>query len=211
MYYYRRRFITMIEMLIVIGIIALVAGLMGVNIRKLFQEQRFHTEVSLVVDELRMAQDLMLIMQNDAHVKFETLRDNQGIRYWIELEKKPSNEWMRELTKPRKTLKAIRKVNFQELVPSLAGQSTPGVIDIKFLSGGSVISTGVLQLSGTDSRYICLPGYPNPIVSSSKGDEASLCDPKKELDAAERLTFALQREINEKKQNKKNNALQTTQ
>ncbi len=219
MFIYVRRFITMIELLMVIAIIAMISGLVGLNIRRLVLEQRFNTEVSLVVDQLRMAQDLMLIMQNDAHVKFETLRDNKGIRYWIELEKKPSNNWMREITKPRPPLTAIRKVDFQELIPSLAAQSTPGQLDIKFLSGGSVMSAGVLHLSssdakmapeGTRERYICLPGYPNPISSSSKEEEAALCNPRKESDIADRLTFAIQREISEKKPNKQNNATKTT-
>jgi type II secretory pathway pseudopilin PulG len=212
-----RRFITVIELLMVVAIIAMIAGLVGFNIRRLFVEQRFNTEVSLVVDQLRLAQDLMLIMQNEAHVKFETLRDNKGIRYWIELEKKPSNAWMREITRPKQPLTTIRRIDFQELVPSLAAHSMPGVLDIQFLSGGSVMSSGVITLSTSDSRqasegsqerYICLPGYPNPISSTSK--EAEACSPRKEVDIAERLTFAIQREISEKKpKNNTSNATKT--
>src|SRR4051812_5988961 len=62
---------TLVEILIVFFILALSIGIIGINIHKAIVQQRFETEVALVLEELRFAQDLMLILDGNFKVKFE--------------------------------------------------------------------------------------------------------------------------------------------
>ena len=80
---FKRRYITFVEMMIVLTVMILTLGLIGLNINRLVVEQRFKSEAALVVDQLRLAQDLMLILNTDAIVKFRKEPDG-GIKSWIE-------------------------------------------------------------------------------------------------------------------------------
>lgn len=194
---------TLVELLLVISILLMVAGLVGFNIRRAFFEQRFRAEVSAVVDTLRLAQDLMLLLNSDAHVLFAD-DPAGGIRYWIEVEKPLSGKgWDRELMRKRPILKAIHLVEMDDRVSAIKVKEQ---LDIMFLSGGSVMSKGILRLFSSDEKeregvlksYICLPGYPNPIVSSNT--EIKECSDGKEAENADLLTRDMQNEIQPKLQ-----------
>lgn len=185
-----RRHVTLLEILIVMAILALVGGLVSIGINRALADQRFRTEVSLIVDQLRLAQDLMLVLGTDVHVKFAEDKDKSGIKYWLELETELPNEIEREVLRKHSNLKTIRGVFLKD---QLAMESVRGEIDVKFLSKGSVMSRGVMRLATSDSEdppkgtlenYICLPGYPKPIFST---------DDKKQ--AVEICNFAADREI----------------
>lgn len=198
----KRKHFTLVELLLVISILLMVAGLVGYNIRRAFFEQRFRAEVSAVVDTLRLAQDLMLLLNSDAHVLFAD-DPAGGIRYWIEVEKQLSGNWDRELKRKRPNLKAIHLVEMDDRVSAIKIKDK---LDLMFLSGGSVMSKGVLRLFTSDEKeregvlksYICLPGYPNPIVSSSA--EIKECADGKEAETADLLTRDMQNEIQPKLQ-----------
>ncbi|QLH36565.1 MAG: type II secretion system protein [Parachlamydiaceae bacterium] len=66
-----KRFFTLIELLIVLMVLALASGVIGFSVHRALREQRFKTEVELVADSLRLAQNLMLIMNADVHVTFK--------------------------------------------------------------------------------------------------------------------------------------------
>ncbi len=165
----KRLHITLIELLLVISVLLMVAGVVGFNIRGALVEQRFRAEVSAVVDSLRLAQDLMLILNSDVHVFFAD-DPAGGIRYWVEVEKPLAPGWDRELKRKRPNLTAIHLVEMDDKISTIQVQDR---LDIKFLSGGSIMSKGVLGLfSGDDKNRedvlkssICLPGYPKPIES----------------------------------------------
>lgn len=193
----KRRYITLVELLLVIILMIMMMSLVGVKVTQLFKEQRFNTEVSLVVDQLRLAQDLMLILDTDAHVRLVKDPQSGQIKYGIHVEKKMEPGWQKEIMRPKPELKAIKLIDFED---TLTGVHAKDRIDLIFMSGGSVMSQGVLLLSSADhklERYICLPGYPRPIVSVSNAREDPGCDPKNEIDFAERLTFYMRREITE--------------
>jgi hypothetical protein len=71
------------------------------------------------------------------------------------------------------------------LVDELLSEEQEKHIDIKFLSHGAVMSRGIMRLAtsddervpkGTLESFICLAGYPKPIVSSeTKEDAENLC------------------------------------
>lgn len=193
----RRRHITFIEIMIIITILIITLGLIGVNIRDLVKQQRFKSEVSLVVDQLRLAQDLMLMLDIDAIVKLA--KDGKGIKTSIEVEINLPEGWQREVTRPHPPLTSIAIVEFDDLT---SGAKTAGLpVTLHFLSEGSVMSQGVLRLASQDSKmesFICLPGYPRPIDNVTNPQQDPGCNIKSETDLFDKLTFYTRREIEER-------------
>lgn len=190
----QRRAITLLEMIIVIAILSLASGIVAISINKALADQRFRSEVALVVDELRLAQDLMLILGTDVHVFFQLNKDGTGIDYGIDLETKLSPHVQREVTRKKKNLKTIKGVFF---VDQLTAMERENYIDLKFLSNGAVMSKGIMRLASTDDEsvpkgtlesFICLAGYPKPIMSSETNEEAEQNCQSFDDDLDERLT-----------------------
>jgi hypothetical protein len=166
------------EVLIVISILAIASGIVAISINKAIVEQRFRSEVGLIVDEMRLAQDLMLILGTDVHLHFAEAKSGEGIQYWLELETNVSPHVQRELLRKRKELKTIKGVFLED---KLLWEIKESHIDVKFLSNGAVMSEGIMRLAtssdenvpkGTLESFICLAGYPNPIISSRTKEEA---------------------------------------
>jgi len=172
----QRRAITLLEMIIVIAILSLASGIVAISISKALVDQRFRSEVGMVVDELRLAQDLMLILDTDVHVYFKLNSNRNGIDYGIELETQLSPHVQREVTRKKKSLTTVKGIFFRDDL-----ERRENYIDIKFLSNGAVMSSGILRLATTDDEsvpkgtlesFVCLAGYPKPIMSSETKEEA---------------------------------------
>lgn len=179
-------------MLIVLGLIALTAGLMAVSVRKLLHEQRFRSESAAVLDVLRLAQDLMLIADSDVHVNFIKDPQTGGIQTNLQLEKPLTSNWIKEVMRPRKPLQAIQLVEFADW---RLGNKQVNQVQLHFLSGGAVMSQGTLRIADSFSNpayqtFICLPGYPKVITSAG-----SACDFRGEKEMEQRFTESMQREI----------------
>lgn len=195
----KRRFVTLVELLLVITVLLMVAGLVAINIRRAFFEQRFRTEVSAVVDTLRLAQDLMLLLNSDVHVLFAG-DPKGGIKFWIDVEKPLSGTWEKELKRKRPNLTAIHAVEMDDRTSDIKVKDQ---LDIKFLSGGSIMSKGVLSLYSDENKdregvlksFICLPGYPQPIQSSTLETKLEDCMSPKEAEEVEQLTRDMLSEI----------------
>lgn len=182
MYSNRRLPVTLLELIIVIAILAMVSGIVGVSINKALVDQRFRSEVGMIVDEMRLAQDLMLILGTDVRVVFQETKNHEGIEFWLDMDTMLSNNIQRELTKRIHKLKVIKGVFFSD---ELLTEVHEGKMDVKFLSNGAVMSKGIMRLASSDSEqsqkgilenYICLPGYPKPIKSSETKEQAEeLC------------------------------------
>lgn len=148
---------------------------MSIAIHKVLVDQRFRSEVSLVVDELRLAQDLMMIMGIDVSVKFSA--DEAGVLCQLDVES-VLPESVRQQLKKQYRFKTIRGVFF---IGDHENEDI-GVLDISFFSRGAVMSKGILHLSisGDEDNYdpkvlqnfICLAGYPRPIFSNDTLPEA---------------------------------------
>lgn len=160
----RRSYLTLIELLIVLSILALVGGIICFNINLVIREQRFRNEVNIVLNQLRLAQDIMLIYDLDVNVKFKEV-DN-GIQVYLETNQ--NLEWAQKLKLEPKILEVIHYIGIHK------GGEEKGKIDLSFFSGGAVMTQGMLRLAtskepnvlGYLERYIYLAGYPRPIVSS---------------------------------------------
>jgi len=160
-----RRYLTFIELMIVMAIIGSAAGLIGMNINKAMQQQRFNTEVSFVVEQLRLAQNLMLIVNEDATVELDKLSNNYFLHMKLQCPLK--NGWDKELVKGRE-LRSIKEISFTSRLPDPA--KTKSVLAFEFFSGGAVMTEGVLKLTSKEGmiQYICLSGRPAPIQASEK-------------------------------------------
>lgn len=196
----RKRFLTLAEIMIVISIISIVGGVMALGLRQLIREQRFRTEVAQVVNTLQLAQQIMIILNTDVHVIFQTTP--QGFTYRISLDDKLQDRWHTELTRRKPPLKEIHAINF---VDALSPGSSSNTIDIKFLSGGSTMSQGTLRLGvappgvpDTQEAFICLPGYPHFIKSTPKEDSDTACNSSDQKKLNQSITQTTVNEINEK-------------
>lgn len=177
-----------------ITILSIGSGIVAISINKALVDQRFRTEVGLIVDEMRLAQDLMLILGTDVHLNFSENDHGDGIKYWLELETNLPENVQREVLRKKKFLKTVKGVF---LADELVSEIKEKHIDVKFLSNGSVMSKGIMRLSTTDKEsspkdalqsYICLAGYPRPISSYDKKEDAEKVCLKLEDDLDDRLT-----------------------
>lgn len=194
----RRLYFTLMELLLVIGILAAVAGFVGMNIAKAVREQRFRAEVAQVVDQLRLAQDLMLVFQGDVHFTLSLAEDGKAFSYGLKFDYDLPNYWKREIQQKQRKLTHIHFISMDPPVKS-GDQDT---LDLAFLSNGSVMSKGVLRLSTSESsdtlgaleQFIYLPGHPAPIFSRSTHNKSEV-SPEKESSFNKQFTQRMIEEI----------------
>jgi type II secretory pathway pseudopilin PulG len=202
----KKRYVTLIELLIVIAVLAMALGVIGFNIHKALREQRFKSEVDVVVDYLRLAQNLMLIMNADTHVIFKAAENEKANIMTLKVDGNISDPLLKLVTENPKQLNDIYLIEFYDQNKT---HNEPGVVDVKFISKGSVMSKGVMHLStneksdtaGAIERFICLPGYPKPIESTIKEGDDPSCNDQKQVDFDLRLITYTVQEINAKQSN----------
>ncbi len=165
----RRRFLTLIEIMIVVSILLLVTGVIGFNIRRALITQRFNTETALFVDTIRLAQDMMLILSKDVQLKV-TGKQGSGIEYSIEVEGGVPKGWETLMKRSQRLMESVHYISFDQQDPF---PSQPGQLTLRFQSKGSMMSKGELRFSSHQDPYtgtamrraVCLKGYPHSITS----------------------------------------------
>jgi len=191
----KRRCFTLLELIIVLLIAATALTAMGINVRKLLYEQRFHSEVSSIVSMLRLAQEMMLLLNTDVTVTFSSQQNS--IAYAIKLEGAPSKEWKQLIQRQRPLLGYINSLQWSNGDNGEKSDISKG-ISLRFLSGGAVMSKGVL-LAGEEKqqRAICLPGYPAPLHSTTAFTAQTECavDAEQTAQLNRRLTSVIQNEM----------------
>lgn len=173
----KRRFITLLELLIVMGILALTATVVTVNIRSLMSSQRFYSAVELVTNKLQTAQDIMLIFNSDTIVTF----------------KKTNGSWLcrveSEKALPPHLKDLIRDMKITGIDSITFDANNSGLVVLKFSAINSSTPEGILKFSADDDtfvQYITLQGHAHPIettplpqpIEDMQNDSASLY-PKK--------------------------------
>jgi hypothetical protein len=152
-----------------------------------------------VVDQLRLAQNLMLILNTDAYVKVEASKNGSEILVWVEVEGAQDHPWLNLLKNRPKKLTTIHALDFHDENEKIE----KGRGEIKFLSGGSVMSQGIVRLAtsrsenamGNMQRFICLAGFPRPIVSVTNREDDPFCQKEKGREFEDKLTSYTMREI----------------
>lgn len=178
MYRSRRIPLTLLEIMIVLVILGLVTAVVGINVRATVLRQRFLTETELVADRLRLAQDMMLLLGADVHVKM-TEEERQLVLY-LESESALSPVWERAMRNSRLSLREIHSVSFIDQNNPLGGQ---GGLDLLFLSNGSVMSKGEMLLSTHENplaetaltRAICFFGAPHSFEVRTRDAQDRFC------------------------------------
>lgn len=173
----KRIYYTLLEVIVVIALLSMVGGIMAFKVRGFVAEQRFRDEVTNVVDHMRVAQELMMIMNADVYLWFESFPDR--IEVSIRTDQKLAGNWNRILLKDPLKIKYARVIEFHGSDHAVKGKSN--VIELRFRSGGSVMSYGVLRLAtgqywreGVFEKFISLKGYPHPIVTENTCDNFAL-------------------------------------
>ncbi|HRD56304.1 MAG TPA: prepilin-type N-terminal cleavage/methylation domain-containing protein [Parachlamydiaceae bacterium] len=190
---------TLAEMLIVLMLIGIVAGAISINLRKALHTQRFWSEVAKFTNHLQLAQDLMLIAEADIHFKIEANDQEKMIKYWIETDKLFSKAFDSFIKKPY-VLKTVHHISYPN--------SKEGLIDLKFLSKGSTLSSGNVQLSANLSKKealianITLSGYPGPISYAQEKKQENEKSSQQDAHLTESVIQEILTVQNEKKQQK---------
>ena len=134
---------TLLEILTVLFILSFVVSLTAVKVRQLFKQQQVLSELKQVANLLTMAQDLMLILNNDVEAS-------------INVAKMMPLKWDKIVEKPVafRSFKAI-KINSESSLP----------LKLKFIDGS--MSRASLQIDLKDdyaqqfkNYTFLLPGYP---------------------------------------------------
>jgi prepilin-type N-terminal cleavage/methylation domain-containing protein len=175
----RKPRLTLIEVMIVLAIVAILAAVTGLNVQGLLQRQRFLTEVELLSGKLRLAQDMMLLLGANMHVKFQ--EKDKKIVVSLDTDATLPPYWEKVVSRSPMTLTEIHSVSF---VDRNNPYKEGGEIDLRFLSNGTVMSAGELLLSTHENpydanavtRYICLMGTPYPIIAKVKSGTAAACE-----------------------------------
>ena len=177
----RVRYVTLVEIMIVMAIVISFSGIFGISIYKAKRGQQFQSEVELIVDKLRLAQDLMLILRGDVILKLTKI-DADKAALQLEFEVKLPPPWNEELTKASHPLGTIKGFHFEDKNP-LERDSSNDEIKIYFLSNGAFMSQGLIRLTDTQredqatyTRYIYLLGYPAAISSSAQPPKPDALD-----------------------------------
>jgi prepilin-type N-terminal cleavage/methylation domain-containing protein len=167
----RRLCFTLLEMLVVISLFVVIAGAVGMNVAGAIREARFRSGVELVIDKLQMAQDLMLIMNQDVRVQFDKVDDKLRCLFEVDTKLTPA---LKTVMNSSTDISGIRSWEF---VDPDSHRKEEGKFSLEFFGSGTKMSRGELRLYGADKeRYketVILPGYPFPI---GKGTDPSRLD-----------------------------------
>lgn len=170
-----RRYITLLEVIIIIAILAVAGGAAAFNIRKFYLQQQVLDDINKVVNTLNAASDLMMLVNLDSEVRFTK---NEGkIQVAIAPQSGIPTTVHPILRENPITLSHLDQVVFKDGV-----QDTVLTIpfSLTFYSKGFLMNRGSLQLRGEDQeRYVIFRGYPasfSPISRDEDYQEAGFRD-----------------------------------
>lgn len=198
----RRLYISLIEIMIVLTIISITGGVIGIKSYHALREQRFRTEVSLIVDQLRLAQDLMLVLKGDVTFIVEQ-KEKDIIEHKLICEQPLAGRWKQEIERKHPNLKTATAIGYED---ALKLPTEANKISLSFLSNGSVMPHGILRLAsaekqyveGTLERFVIFYGYPHPIKAISAVPDDYDDNIEKEKASNQLLTQRMMEEIHEK-------------
>lgn len=152
-----KRYITLLELLIVFALLSVTAGAVAYNIRGFFRSQNTLAEMDRLVEQLRNAQNAMMLLNIDSEVKISSEREGITVE-WVP--KSPLSEMASRLFKPKETYTYLSEVLFEDAFKDLVLREN---FSLSFLSKGFLMNRGILKLQADkDVRYVLMPGYPWP-------------------------------------------------
>lgn len=175
----QRRYVTLIEMMIVMSLLIVLAGVTSLNIYRAVIEERYRAGVSQLVSRLQMAQDIMLIIRSDVVVQLE--RQPGGLLCRLEVDRKLA-PLLQGIVNRTGVIAGIDAFTWTPLEgPSIANQK----VALNFKANGVQISRGELKVSnGALDTYVLVSGFAEPIAASQ---ETKLPDLRKMVQATPSL------------------------
>lgn len=161
----KKQYFTLIEIIVVLLVITLVAGIFAINIRGLWRQQVFLDEANLILNQLRLAQDMMQIMDTDNEVIFER-KDNTFVSV-IQPKSTPPTLADTIAKGSKITLSQLGILIFEDI----NGKILEPDFNLTFYSRGFAMNHGVLKLGPKGAKEpnlaIALFGYPRPLTLQS--------------------------------------------
>lgn len=165
----QRRYVTLIEVMIVMSLLAILAGVTGISIRRAVLEERYHAGVAELAGRLQMAQDIMLIVRSDVSVRLNQQPD--GLLCHLETTQPLLPVLQRIITRSG----VIRGINSFTWTPVDGRSVTNQPVTLNFKSSGPQASRGELKVSaGAVDNYILLSGFAEPIQATPEPRIAQL-------------------------------------
>jgi type II secretory pathway pseudopilin PulG len=154
------RYITLLELLIAIALVAMVSGVIAWNVRALFLQQKTLDEMSRVATIVRKAQELMMIANLDSEVVIRRANDQFSVALTPKSSVSPLMAPL--LEKSTVTLQQISSITFEDAFQDTELSENFSLI---FRSKGFLMNRGVLQMQGNKiTRSIILHGFPTPVI-----------------------------------------------
>lgn len=151
--------ITLLELMIVIALLSLTAGVIGLNVRGFLHQQNVLDEMGQVVGLFKKAQEMMVLLNQDSMVRFHS--EPEGITVEIIPLSTPSKAAIALIPKEKLLLKYIKTADFEDAYTAKVWRNN---LDIFFTSKGFLMNRGLLKMEGDGtSRTLVLLGYPAPI------------------------------------------------
>lgn len=164
------RYFTLLEVLVVMMILSLMVIVTGVKVQEAYKEQRFLSESQQVLNQLELAQDLMLLLDADVRVVLK-MNTNDQLTLKLDVEKPFSDSWLKLIERPL-VFPSIQSYEFKD--NEFGSPKDETILHFVFgnMTQGTLILFDQKQPSRTNKKMkktiISLPGYPVPIGKSKK-------------------------------------------
>lgn len=156
----RKRFFTLIEVIIVMVLVLIAAGLGGYSLTRALNTQRFETEAEAFVGRLNRLSELLMLLNIESEVRIE-----KG-----EVREVPvgtlSDAYLKMLQRDTQTFKAIHSVAFEPFDGENSfTDAKGGKVTLSFLDRGFRLPYGLLILESErgETRFVWFKGYPAPL------------------------------------------------
>ena len=155
---FKKRYITLLEILIIVAILAAAGGAAAFNIRKFYLQQQVLDDVSRVVNVLNTASELMMLVNLDTEIRFSEVGGKLQVKIapqsGVPLTVHPL------LQDNPILLTHLDSVSFRDGVQQTVLKPP---FSLTFESKGFVMNRGILKLEGRGfERYLVFRGYPFP-------------------------------------------------
>lgn len=156
----KRRYITLLEILIIFAIVAAAGGAAAFNIRKFYQQQQALDDINKVINVLNTASELMMLVNLDSEVRFSKV---DGVLQARIAPQSGVSTIVQPLVKEGPiSLPHLGEIVFKDGVQQTT--LTPP-FSLTFKSKGFLMNRGILQLQGKNTeRYVVFRGYPTPFA-----------------------------------------------
>jgi len=151
----RRRFFTLLELMVCLAIVAMIASVIGWQIKSSLDTSRFKSSASIVKQEIEKLQMLALTFGSDMQLEIR----KEGDKYvMVSITDEAA---LKKLKGKKIVLEGVTKVTWNK-------QSNVKPLYLSILSNGRIVQNGVLGLHQEDRAYFLDMGAPLQIKFKQK-------------------------------------------